>query len=54
MRFLGWGFVFVAAAIFIVMLVGAQIGCPIPACKGPKAMPGCQHSFSHHSDYLRL
>jgi hypothetical protein len=35
MRFLGWGFAFVAAAIFIVMLVGAQMGCPIPTCRGP-------------------
>jgi hypothetical protein len=36
MRFLGWGIAFVAAAIFIVMLVGAQMGCPIPTCKGPE------------------
>jgi hypothetical protein len=36
MRFLGWGCVFVAAAIFVVMLVGAQIGCPIPTCRGPE------------------
>jgi hypothetical protein len=39
MRFWGWllrGCAFVAAAIFIVMLVGAQTSCPIPACKGPE------------------
>jgi hypothetical protein len=35
MRILGWGCVFVTAAMFIAMLVVAQIGCPIPTCKGP-------------------
>jgi len=35
MRRLGWGCVFVAAALFIVMLVGAQSACPLLKCKGP-------------------
>ncbi len=35
MRFLGWGCVFAAAAIFIWTLVIGQIGCPLARCKGP-------------------
>ena len=35
MRAIGWGCVFVLAALFVVALVGAQIGCPIPRCTGP-------------------
>ena len=36
MQLLGWGFVFVAAALFIVTLVVGQRGCPIPTCRGPE------------------
>ncbi|MFZ0806794.1 MAG: hypothetical protein WAN03_11450 [Candidatus Sulfotelmatobacter sp.] len=35
MRRLGWGCVFVAAALFIAAVVFGQINCPIPHCNGP-------------------
>ena len=35
MRFLGWGCVFAAAALFIVTLITGQTGCPFATCKGP-------------------
>ena len=35
MRFVGWGLIFVAAGLYIFFLVAAQMGCPIPTCKGP-------------------
>jgi hypothetical protein len=35
MRYLGWGLVFFAAAIFIWTLATGQTGCPYLACKGP-------------------
>jgi hypothetical protein len=35
MRLVGWGLVFVTAAMYIFFLVVAQRSCPIPTCKGP-------------------
>jgi len=39
MRFWAWllrACTFIAAVIFVLILVDAQIACPIPTCKGPE------------------